>query len=137
MKAYIVDEVVVEVENKPGVLHALSKDIGSKGINIEVVNAYALGNKGVVRIITHDPRTAVSVLRKNPYSNDVRVEKAFVVELDNRPGELAKLTERLYKRGVDLEVVYIASKGDGKAHVVIKPAEGHFDKALAILEDVA
>ncbi len=135
MRAYVVDEVVVEVENRPGVLHSLSKDIGSRGINIEVVNAYALGKKGIVRIITHDPRTAVSVLEKNPFSQEVKVEKAFMVELDNRPGELAKVTERLYKHGVDLEVVYIASKGDGKTHVVIKPAKGHFEKASAVFED--
>ena len=135
MRAYITDEVVVKVVNKPGVLHSLSKDIGGKGINIEVVNAYAVGDVGIVRIITPDPNTAVRVLEKNPYSNEVKVGQAFIVELENKPGELAKLTEKLYKRGVDLEVVYIASRGGDKTQVVIKPAPEHFEKAREVMEE--
>ena len=136
MKAYIVKEVVAVVDNKPGVLHSVSKDIGKKGINIEVVNAYAVGSKGYVRVITHDPNTTASVLEKNPFSNEVKIHEAFIVELENKPGELGKLTERFYKRGIDLEAVYIASRDGGKTQVVVKPVEAHFKRAYEVLEDV-
>lgn len=131
-----VKEVVVIAENTPGVLHSVAKDVGGKGINIDAISAYAMGDFAVFRLITPDVYTTSKILEKNPYVRSVRIEEAILIRLPDRPGELAKVTERLYKRGVNLESVYISNKYDGVTEVVIKPAKEYYHLAKELLAAV-
>ena len=131
-----VKEVVVVAENMPGVLHSVAKDIAGSGINIDSINAYAIGDFAVFRLLTPDVYTTSKILERNKFVREVRLEDALLLKLPDKPGELAKITEKLYKRGVDLETVYISNKYDGITEVVVKPTRGHYEKAKEALREM-
>jgi hypothetical protein len=122
MDVYEVNEIVIVLENVPGSLYRLSSALSTSGLNIESINAYAQDGKAAVfRLITTDPATAMKAINKSGVSViSKEVSKAYVVKMPDRPGELAKLTEKIYKNGLDLESVYIVDKTNGYTEIVVR-----------------
>ena len=115
------------VENVPGALHKVASAIAEKGVNIDSISAFALNrNEAVFRLITNDIETSRKALSQAPHVKRVEEGEIVVVRLDNKPGELAKLTDRLTRRGVDLESVYIV-RANEKTEVALKAVD---DKLL-------
>lgn len=118
-------EVTVIVPNKVGALAEVADELGKNGINIVSLSAQGLGEHGVLRFLTSDEHTAVTVLtkyiggKKNTY--EVRLNDVFTVKLPDRPGELAKLTKRITKTGVSIESVYQVGSEQGVVELVIRP----------------
>ena len=73
------------------------------------------------------------MLTSVPTVKEIRESDIIVLRLPNRPGELAKITDKLYKHGIDLETVYIIGKADDTTEVAIKPVDRHFERAKALL----
>ena len=65
---------------------------------------------------------------------EVKDNELVVVKLPDRPGELSKLTDKLTKRGVDLEALYILSRQSNETHVALKPSNISVEKLLEIIE---
>ena len=131
---YMLKEITVIAENAPGSLHAVASAVAKSGINIEAINAYARNaDEAMFRIITTDPYSTKKALESVKYVKEIRENDIIVLKLPNRPGELAKITERLYKNGIDLESVYIIGKTDDITEVAIKPYSNMVDKAKEIL----
>ena len=107
-KFYKAKEFVVLAENSPSSLHSIATALGESGINIDAITAVAKDENTVLyRIITNDSETAAKVLERTPHIRKVGKENILVVELENKPGELAKLTQRFLSKGVDVEALYI------------------------------
>ena len=132
MECYTIKEVVVKARNEKGVLHEIAHALGSKGINIEAISAYATDGKAIFRIVTADAFSAEKTLKPLSSTLSVSVEDIIVVKLPNRPGELGKVTEKLAKKGIDLESVYILNKFSRWTEVALKP--DNTTKALEALE---
>ncbi|MEM2948681.1 MAG: ACT domain-containing protein [Candidatus Anstonellales archaeon] len=131
---YVMKEVTVLAKNEIGALETIASALGASGINIETIAAYAKGpNEAVFRIVTTDPATAKKILSRVPHVKNVEESEIIVVKMPNRPGELAKITKKLAKNGVDLESVYILSKEKEYTEVAFKPIDEHFSKAKEIL----
>ncbi len=134
MKVYKINEVLIVADNRPGALHSVASVIGSAGINIESITAYSLGKNAVFRIVTADPETTKKKAVMVKGVKSVKVNPIIVVKLPDKPGELAKLTDRIFKRGIDLEALYILSKEDSSTHVALKPVDKHFEKLIEVIE---
>ena len=107
-KFYKAKEFVVLAENSPSSLHSIATALGESGINIDAITAVAKDENTVLyRIITNDSETAAKVLERTPHIRKVGKENILVVELENKPGELAKLTQRFLSKRVDVEALYI------------------------------
>jgi len=133
-KFYIEKEFVIKTENKPGTLHAIASLLGSKGINIEAISAYTSNEKiAYFRLVTADPSSTEKALKTSPVVLDYEMNDVIIVTLDNKPGELAKLTEVLYKEGVDLNAVYIL-RADKKTDVVINSVDNK--KVMGVLSGI-
>ncbi|RME80145.1 MAG: ACT domain-containing protein [Methanobacteriota archaeon] len=125
-------EFKIKAENKPGSLHKIAELFGNHGINIDSISAFSTNDDvAVFRIITNDEATTTKVLEQNKgVVLGYDVGDVVVVTLDNKPGELAKLTDRLRRRGINLESLYVVSTGE-KTEVAIKaPDVGAIKEAL-------
>jgi hypothetical protein len=76
---------------------------------------------GAVRFLTDDADAAEAALRREGYA----VERRAVVALpvSNTPGELALVTSRLAKAGLNVEAAYLAATPDGEHFVVVVEVE--------------
>jgi len=121
-------EITIRAENKVGALADVAELLGGLGVNIEAISAYSAEDAAIFRILTNDSTTAMKHLSKLP---GLRLSEAdiIVVDMQNRPGELGKITRKLSNKGVNLESVYIVGKLSDITHVAIKPAQESFQKA--------
>jgi hypothetical protein len=122
-KITAVQEVVVTVSNKAGVLADMAQLLANARINVEAVAGYAdKDNTAKIMFITKNNLKAIAVLKKAKYSA-VTVRPALIVEMDNKPGALACLTEKLAIADIDIKQTYGTTVGAGNARLVVSTAD--------------
>lgn len=126
-------ELSIITDNRIGTLANVAEALGGVGINIEAIAAYEQGGKAIFRVLTNDATSARKSLEKTPGISGVVVSDVIVLKLDNRPGELGKLTRKMANRGIDLESLYIVSKTGENTEIAIKPIEEHSEKVKGLL----
>jgi hypothetical protein len=111
-------DLKVTLENRPGTLAELSQALGMAGVNIEGIAGFAREIKGsedrefvthVTHILVDDATPAKKALK----SAGIRIEEereALVIDMKDRPGELAAVTRRLSEAGVNIEYFYTATR---------------------------
>ena len=126
-------EITVLATNEVGSLASVAEALGSAGVNIEAISAYATDKGAIFRFITTDPRTSVKVLSKLQHVKSIDENDIIVMKLINRPGELGKITRKLATYQIDLESIYIVSKENDYTEVAIRPSTDSLSKAREVL----
>ena len=129
-KAYLKKEIVLDVVNKVGVLADMSKLLAVHGINLEAVAGYAKDdNKARIMLVVEDTLRAMDALKKANYTG-ARENEVVVVELENKPGALKVITEKLASEGIDIKQVYgtTCPAGTCPARIVLTTSDN--EKAL-------
>ncbi len=86
----------------------------------------------LIRFLVDDTDKAVDLLSKNEYVFDVM--PVIALELENRPGEMAKITTKFGEEGININYVYgSVSSPDEKCLFVFCPAD--IDTAAKIFKD--
>ena len=98
-------EFVVNMENRPGRLAALTEALAAFGVNIEALTAYGHDGDGTVRLITSDSPTTRRVLDEAALAYEERT--VLSVQMPHRPGELARTTRMLADAGVNIDALYV------------------------------
>ena len=83
--------------------------LGKAGVNIEGICGFVVGGKGVGHLLVADTSKAREALQ----TAGARVtgeQDALVLEIEDRPGALGKLTRKIADAGVNLNAVYLATK---------------------------
>jgi hypothetical protein len=128
----VMKEITVISKNDVGALASITEALGSLGVNIEAVSAYERENKAVFRMVTNDVTTTMKALSRLPELH-IKESNIIVIKMQNRPGELAKITRKLANGAINLESVYIVTRGQDYTEVAIKPAEQDFEKTKHML----
>lgn len=128
-------EISLFLRNVPGELGKLAALFGSEGINIDALtiqdaSAYvqdlfkARGKSlkriasaasynsmrkdsaeyALIRLLVHETDKAIDLLSKDDYIFDIM--PVIVLELENRPGELAKIATKFGEEGININYVY-------------------------------
>lgn len=105
----IVNAVYARIENRPGSLERATKALGQSKINVDAISAETFGSQGFVRILTHKPKEAVSVLRAA--NVEAFESELVVVALANKPGELARACGELAAAGLNVEGIVTTPEG--------------------------
>lgn len=113
-------EITVITENKVGALALVCEALGGVGVNIRAISAQAVGDTGIIRLLTEDETSAKKVLERSGFK--VAIGDVVTVKLKDRPGELAKITRKLATSRVDIESVYILGKANSDVEIAIKPS---------------
>lgn len=102
-------DLTVILENRPGTLAATGEALGKAGINIEGACGFPCEGKGVAHILVEDAAAARRALQQAGI--EVRAERdVLVIDLQDRPGELGSLARRMANAGVNIDLVYLATK---------------------------
>jgi hypothetical protein len=119
------------LENKPGVLREPCEALAAAGIDLLTMSLADTAQFGILRFIVRDPVRAKQVLEDAGMV--VRMTEVVPVEVDNKPGGLARALGAIEAAGLGVEYMYdfgAASRG-GKAAIVFRFEDP--DAALAAL----
>lgn len=103
--ANIAKEVVVTAENKIGLLNKISKLAADHGINIDGVAGYGADNQAKIMMVTSDATRAVEALTAAGFKS-VKESEVIILDLENKPGALKVVTDKLAAQNVDIKYVY-------------------------------
>jgi hypothetical protein len=108
----------VSLENKPGTLAHVTKILADAKVNIVALFGSTVATQGSAQLVVDNFNTAKKALSAAgvAYSEGLLEQ----VELSNKPGALAQFSDRLAKKGVNIDSIYAtAPKGAKKAVVVL------------------
>jgi hypothetical protein len=127
-----ITQVSVFLENKKGRLLEVCTLLGKNNINIRALNVAESEGFGVLRIVVDKSQEAVDVLKKNNLV--ANLTDVVAVEVEDRPGGLAKVLEVLTKNNINVEYMYgFVEKHSNNALMVFRFEEP--DKAAKVLND--
>lgn len=124
-----ITQLIVSLESKPGVLAKLSRTLAGAGVNISGVCAGETAGRGKIRLLVSDAAAAKEALRAAKYR--VSEEPALTLTLENRPGALAQVAEKLAQAKINIRCAYATTGGTGSATVVLSVSNA--DKAQNVL----
>jgi hypothetical protein len=113
----MLEELIVTVEDRPGILADIGELLGDAGVNIETLCASTYNGIGVIHLVVDDGDEAGEILAVNGF----KVEEAhpvLTVTLDDRPGELGRYCRRLADGGVAISAVYVARRDRGETELI-------------------
>jgi len=126
--------ISVITENRTGILAEIADAMGSANINIDAIEGEGLGEVGIIRILTNDPKKASEILQKRNFK--IVESKVFEISIPNKPGQLKKISDVLAKKKINIEFIYQQISEDrGSAKVIIKVNDNYQSKAREVLED--
>jgi hypothetical protein len=102
-------DLVVEIENTPGALAHVAAAISDAGVNIAAATCVAPAERAELHILVPHAEAAKHALAISHVAI-TREREVVVVEVEDRPGVLADLTRKIARAGVNLDLVYVATR---------------------------
>jgi hypothetical protein len=102
-------DLVIDIENTPGALARIATAISDAGVNIAAATCIGSGARAELHILVPHPGAAKHSLAISQLAV-TREREVVVVDVEDRPGVLADLTRKIAKAGVDLDLVYVATR---------------------------
>jgi hypothetical protein len=103
-------DLVIDIENTPGALARVAAAISDAGVNIAAATCIGTGERAELHILVPHPEAARHSLAISHQVSVTREREVVVVDVEDRPGVLADLTRRIARAGVDLDLVYVATR---------------------------
>lgn len=102
-------DLVINVENTPGALADVAAAISDAGVNIAAATFVGSGQRAELHILVKHAEAARHSLAISHLAISSERE-VVVVDVEDRPGVLADLTRRIARAGVNLDLVYVATR---------------------------
>ncbi len=118
-------------KDRLGLLMDISYILGKEKINIENISATSVKDKAIILLQVRDEKRVAQILKKNGFN--VIEDDSLILRLEDRPGELAKISKMLADNSISVDNLYIVSKD--KKHTYVSIAVDRPRKARRILKD--
>ena len=102
-------DLVIDIENTPGALAQVAAAISDAGVNLAAATCMGAADQVELHVLVPHAEAARHALAISHLAVS-REREVVVVEVEDRPGVLADLTRKIAKAGVDLDLVYIATR---------------------------
>ena len=102
-------DLVIEVDNEPGALAGVAKAISDAGVNIAAATCLAATDRAELHILVPHADAVRHALAISHVAV-TREREVAVVEVDDRPGILADLAGKVAAAGINLDLVYVATR---------------------------
>src|SRR5213079_3126848 len=102
-------DLVIDIENTPGALAEVAAAISDAGVNIAAATCIGSGEQAELHILVPHAEAAKHSLAISHVAVS-REREVVVVDVEDRPGVLADLTRKIAKAGVNLDLIYIATR---------------------------
>jgi hypothetical protein len=102
-------DLVLDIANKPGELARVATAISDAGVNIASATCIGAGDRAELHILVPHAEAAKHALALS-YLTVSRQREVVAIDVEDQPGVLADLTRKIARAGVDLDLVYIATR---------------------------
>ncbi len=102
-------DLVIDIENAPGALARVATAISDAGVNIAAATCVGPGEQAEVHILVPHAEAARHALAISHVAV-TREREVVVVDVEDCPGVLADLTRKIANAGVNLDLVYVATR---------------------------
>jgi hypothetical protein len=102
-------DLIIDVDNTSGALAKVAAAISDAGVNIAAATCIGPGDRAELHILVPHAGAARHALAISHLAVS-REREVVVVDVQDRPGVLADLTRRVARAGVDLDLVYVATR---------------------------
>jgi hypothetical protein len=102
-------DLVIDVENTPGALARVAVAVSDAGVNLAAATCIGAGERAELHILVPHPEAARHSLATAQLAV-TREREVVVVDVEDNPGVLADLARKIAKAGVNLDLVYIATR---------------------------
>src|SRR5437588_2544605 len=102
-------DLVIEIENTPGSLAQVSGAISDAGVNIAAATCFGSGQRAELHVLVPHAEAARHALAISHLAV-TREREVVVVDVEDRPGVLADLTRKIARAGINLDLVYVATR---------------------------
>lgn len=126
-----VREITAYLENKPGRLAKICSALAHEKVNIRALSVMDSDGPSVLRLVTDQVDEAAKVLTS--LGTEHTVAELVSVEIENKPGALAKLLEQLAEAHINIEYAYASTSAQGRSVAVFHTSNPK--KAQALLND--
>ena len=126
-----VEQISVFLENKSGRLADVTKVLAEAGINLRALSLADTADCGILRLIVSDTERVKQVLRDNGFT--VGSTEVVAVEVEDRPGGMAKILSALAAGGINVEYMYAFVQKSGEHAIIIFRFDA-LDEAIDVLQ---
>jgi hypothetical protein len=102
-------DLAIEIENTPGALAEVAAAISDAGVNVSAATCVGAGEVAELHILVPHAEAARHALAISHVAIS-REREVVVVNVEDRPGVLADLTRKIARAGVNLDLVYVATR---------------------------
>lgn len=102
-------DLVIEIENEPGALARVAAAISDAGVNLAAATCIGTADQVELHILVPHAEAARRALAISHLAVS-REREVVVIDVEDRPGVLADLTRKVAKAGIDLDLVYVATR---------------------------
>jgi hypothetical protein len=102
-------DLVIDIENTPGALAEVAAAISDAGVNIAAATCVGPGERAELHILVKHPEAARHLLAISHLAV-TREREVVVVDVEDRPGVLADLARKIAKAGVNIDLIYVATR---------------------------
>jgi hypothetical protein len=114
---HIAKQLAIFLDNRPGTLARVAEALGAAKINIYAISTSDTVDHSVIRLIVSDYRKALHVFEE--HGTLVVEDDVLVIEGSNRPGELARMANKLAAAKVNIEYCYSATPPNAKQGLMV------------------
>jgi hypothetical protein len=102
-------DLVIDIENTPGALAEVAAAISDAGVNIAAATCLRPGDRAELHILVPHAEAARHMLAISHLAAS-REREVVVVEVEDRPGVLADLARKVARAGVNIDLLYVATR---------------------------
>jgi hypothetical protein len=102
-------DLVIDIENSAGALAQVAAAISDAGVNIAAATCVGAGERAELHILVPHAEAVRHSLAISHLAV-TREREVVVVDVEDRPGVLADLTRKIAQAGVDLDLIYVATR---------------------------
>ena len=102
-------DLVIEVPNEPGALAKVAAAISDAGVNMAAATCTTPGEKAQLHILVPHAEAAKHELAISGLTV-TREREVAVVEVEDVPGVLADLARKVAEAGINLDLIYVATR---------------------------
>ncbi len=123
-------QLTLTLQSKPGVLAKVCQALARAGVNITAICAAETAGRGKLRLVVSDPARAKEALKAAKLR--CGEEQVLMLTLEDRPGALARVAERLAAAKINIKCAYATTGGMGGTSMVVVLV-ANVDKASAVV----
>ena len=108
-----VEQIMVFLENRPGILADLCVHLSDRKVNIRAITTVEATEIGVVRLVVDKPEQAKEILTEAGVT--YTTSDCLVLEMPNHPGGFARIARELAYAGVNIDYIYATTTPSANA----------------------